>query len=93
MKMKELRERVSFLEKELAMSNGKIGILEKVLKRELKIEDVFKAMPEKDILKYFNDMVIKNIDKKDEIKKQNKKLLENLIFLAKEYKNMKNNNE
>ena len=34
----------------------------------------------KDILKYFNDMVIKNIDKREEIKKQNKQLLENLVL-------------
>ena len=71
------------------MAVGKIEILEGVLKNELKIEDIFKTMPEKDIIKYFNDMAIKNTDKREEMKRHNKQLLENLIILGKEYINKK----
>ncbi len=85
----ELKEKLRLLEIESQMGVGKIGILEGVLRNELKIEDIFKTMPEKEILKYFNDMIIKNIDKREEFKNQNKVLLENLIILGKEYNRKK----
>jgi len=67
--------------------NGKIKVLDDVLQRKIKIEDVFQM--ENEIFKYFNDMIIKNIDKREEIKRNNEKLLEILILLGKEYKNIK----
>lgn len=93
LQINELKEKIRQMETESSLTNGKIGILEGVLQNELKIEDIFKTMSEKEILKYFNDMVIKNIDKSEEIRIQNKMLLENLINLGKEYQKIKYSKE
>ena len=77
------------MEDELNMANTKIQILESVLSKKMKTEDLLKSVSEKDLYKYFNDMVVKNIDKREELKKKNKILLEKLIVLGKKYKNIK----
>jgi hypothetical protein len=72
------------------MAEGKLSILEKVAKKEISLEEVFKSLQEKEILKYFNDMAIKNIDKKEDLKRQNDILFEQLIIIGRELQRQKN---
>jgi hypothetical protein len=81
------QEKLKIQEKESEILQWKIDILEKINKSELNLEDFLKSK-EVDLMKLFNDMVIKNMDKKDLLKKNNKMLLENLITLGKEYKQL-----
>ena len=47
-------------------------------------------MNENDLFKYFNDNVIKNIEKKEEERKKNKLLLEKVLIIANKLKKSKN---
>lgn len=82
------QEKLKILEGESEKLQWKIDVLEKINKSELNLEDFLKTK-EIDLLKLFNDIVIKNMDKRDKLKLNNKMLLENLINLAKEYKHLK----
>ncbi len=80
-----LKENIKHLEDEMNLTKGKLNILEGLVKNELKFEEIFRTIPEKELMHYLNDMVVKNIDKKQELRTQNIVLLENLMILAKEY--------
>jgi len=46
-------------------------------------------MTEKQKISYFNEMLIRNVDRREEIKNHNKILLEKLLILGKKYKQLK----
>jgi hypothetical protein len=92
----DMEQKIKDLEEEKILNKGKIEILEGLVKNELKIEEIFKTMPEKELMHYLNDIVIKNINQKENLRKENKVLLENLIVLTKEYtskQKINNNND
>ena len=68
---------------------GKIDILEGIISKRISQESFLSKISEKELIRYFNDMTIKNIDSREEIKRKNKILLERLINLGKEYKKLK----
>ncbi len=90
--IKTLKEKVKNLENDLLLSKGKITILESILDTDIGQMDNQKNIQDKDILKHLNDIIIKNVDKRESLRSQNKKLLETLICLGKELKLRKNPN-
>jgi hypothetical protein len=72
----------------LTLVNKKIAVL-KELNNKATIEELQRTYSEKELLSIFNDIVIRNVDKKEEIKKNNKLLLEKFILMGREYKNNK----
>jgi hypothetical protein len=82
------QEKLKILEEESETLQWKIDTLEKINKSELNLEDFLKSKV-LDHMRWFNDIIVKNMDKKDQLKMNNKMLLENLINLGKEYKQLK----
>jgi hypothetical protein len=70
------------------MVNKKISLL-KALCGKMPLDELILKNGEKELLVIFNDMCVKNIDRKEEIKKHNKSLLERLLVISREYKNLK----
>jgi hypothetical protein len=85
-----LSRKIKLQELESNNCKGKIEILEGIINKKLGLESILANTPDHDLIKYFNDMTIKNIDRKEELKKNNKILLERLINLGKEYRKYKN---
>ena len=81
-------EKSKILEAESEALQWKIDTLEKINKRELNLEDFMKSK-DIDLLKLFNDIIVKNLDKKNQIKTTNKMFLENLINLGKDYRQLR----
>ncbi len=77
-------------EMEMQNCKGKIEILEGIINKKSTIESVLENTPDAQLIKIFNDMTIKNIDRREEINKNIKVLLERLIILGKEYRKYKN---
>ena len=76
---------------EIEMQNclGKIDILEGIISKRISQEHFLSSISEIELIRYFNDMTIKNIDSREEIRRKNKILLERLITIGKEYKKLK----
>ncbi len=85
-----LSRRKKLQEMEMYNCKGKIEILEAIINKKSNLESILANTPDHDLIKYFNDMTIKNIDRREDIKKNSKSLLEKLIKLGKEYKKFKN---
>ena len=85
-------EKLRILEAESDGISVEIDTLEKLTKNEFNLEYFLKS---KDIdhKKLFNEIVIKNINKRDQLKSNNKMLLENLINLGKEHKQLRGSNK
>ncbi len=76
-------EKLKILEEESDVIHLQIDTLEKITKNEFNLEDFLKSK-DFDHMKLFNHILVKNMDKRDKLKANNKMLLENLINLGKE---------
>jgi hypothetical protein len=85
-----LYRKKNFQELEMYNCIGKMEVLEVIINKKSNLESILANTPDQDLIKYFNDMTIKNIDRREEIKKNSKILLDRLIILGKEYKKYKN---
>lgn len=81
-------EKLRIMEAESDAISMEIDTLEKLTKNEFNLEDFMKSK-DTDHNKLFNEIVIKNINKRDQLKSNNKMLLENLINLGKEHKQLR----
>ena len=76
--------------------NKKIELYERNLNEKVKHEGLLQGvclfnlkLYESRLFKYFNEIVIKNIDKREVAKKKNKILLEKLLILGKKFEKLK----
>ena len=89
-KILRLQDKHKRMEEDLQLVNKKISML-KDFNNEPSIDSLLKNYSEKELFMIFNDIAIRNIDKKEEIKKNNKILLEKYLASCKDYKNLKGN--
>jgi len=81
-------EKLKILESESEVLHWKIETLEKITKREFNLQDFIKSK-DIDLMKLLNEIIVRNLDKKDQLKTKNKMMLENLINLGREYKQVR----
>jgi hypothetical protein len=87
LKIQRLKEKEIFIANEMSLADKKIAFLKSLVDKTT--ENPLNNFNEETIFAIFNDICIKSIDKKEEIKKSNKMLMEKLIQSIKEYKNLK----
>ena len=81
-------EKLKILESESDVLHWKIETLEKITKREFNLQDFMKSK-DIDLMKLFNEIIVRNLDKTDQLKTKNKIMLENLINLGRECKQLR----